>query len=229
MKTYLGFCTQSGTKDALKSKYGKYSILSSEQFSEIDVVSPYYENAKKLPERYNHLINSYKHEDCVLVLTHDDLVITDKNWIDKLHKALEMYDVVGLAGGTNATISRPCLWHVMCSERSGTVTHVNLSNNSTFNTHFGKNGRVLILDGLFLAFNPKKLFNQGITFDESNPCIAHFYDIDFSLTCNKHQLKLGTVNINATHCSPGLREYTQDWLKGEEWFLNKISSGGYYI
>ena len=115
----------------------------------------------------------------------------------------------------------------MCKNRSGTVTHVNLSDNSTFNTHFGKNGRALILDGIFLAFNPKKLFKRGIKFDESNPCIAHFYDIDFSLTCNKNKFKLGTINIEATHCSPGLREYTQDWLKGEAWFLDKFNRGEY--
>ena len=227
MKTYLGFCTQSSTKDALKNKYGKYSILDSEQISDIDIVSPYYENTKKLPERYNQLIKSYRHEDCALVLTHDDLVITDKNWISKLHKALETYDIVGLAGGTEATITKPCLWHIMCKNRSGTVTHVDLSDNSTFNTHFGKNGRALILDGIFLAFNPKKLFKRGIKFDESNPCIAHFYDIDFSLTCNKNKFKLGTINIEATHCSPGLREYTQDWLKGEAWFLDKFNRGEY--
>ena len=175
MKTYLGFCTQSSTKDALKIKYGKYSILNSEQISDIDIVSPYYENTKKLPERYNQLIKSYRHEDCALVLTHDDLVITDKNWISKLHKALETYDIVGLAGGTEATITKPCLWHIMCK----------------------------------------------------NPCIAHFYDIDFSLTCNKNKFKLGTINIEATHCSPGLREYTQDWLKGEAWFLDKFNRGEY--
>jgi hypothetical protein len=229
MKTYLGFCTQSRTSDALKSKYGNHSILNSEQIAEVNVLSPCYENTKKLTERYNQLIKTYSNEDCVLVLTHDDLVITDKNWISKLHKSLETYDVVGLAGGSDATVTSPCLWHIMCTKRSGTVTHINISNNSTFNTYFGKNGRVLILDGIFLAFNPKKLYQQGITFDESNPCVAHFYDIDFSLTCNKNKLKLSTINISATHCSPGLREYTQDWLKGEAWFLNKFTSGGYYV
>ena len=55
----------------------------------------------------------------------------------------------------------------------------------------------------------------------------NFYDIDFSLTCNKKKLKLGTTNIDVIHSSPGLRGYNKEWLARETWFLNKFKSGEY--
>lgn len=230
MKVYLGYCSQHANILDLNIAKGKYCITESYEYNNVTSI-PYYNNKEKLTKRYNEIIDRLSNEDCILVLVHDDVVITDKNWIEKLHNSLEKYDIVGLAGTSEATIRQPCLWHIMGSrdKHTGCVNHVNFADNSVYATNFGKHGRALILDGLFLAFNPKKIAKYGIKFDESNPCIAHFYDIDFSLTCNKHQLRLGTANIQVTHSSPGLREFTQDWKNGEQWFLNKFNRGGYYI
>jgi hypothetical protein len=229
MNVYLAYCSQYLNIIALNENK-PFNITKSFDYSKINSV-PYFNNKQKLSKQYNETIKRLVNEDCILVLAHDDVVITDKDWINKLHIGLQEYDVVGLAGTSEATIRQPCLWHLMSAREklTGTVNHVNFADNSTFTTHFGKPGRALILDGLFLAFNPKKIAKQGIEFDETNPCIAHFYDIDFSLTCNKHQLTMGTINIQATHSSPGLKSFSKDWLEGQDWFLNKYSSGGYYI
>jgi hypothetical protein len=114
-------------------------------------------------------------------------------------------------------------------DHRGKVSHVSDGGNGTFVTYFGKHGRVLILDGLFLAFNSKRVYQAGAFFDESNPCVAHFYDIDFSLTCNSKKLKLGTVDINVVHNSHGLRSFTDEWLSGQVWFLDKVKNGKYLI
>jgi len=229
-KVYIGYCSQYSNILNLSITKGKYCITESYEYNNVTPI-PYFNNKEKLTKRYNEIIKRLANEDCILVLVHDDVLITDKNWIEKLHNGLEKYDVVGLAGTSEASIRQPCLWHIMGprDKHTGTVNHVNFADNSTFTTYFGKPGRALILDGLFLAFNPKTIASKGIVFDETNPCIAHFYDIDFSLTCNKHQLKLGTINIQATHSSPGLRDFTQDWKDGEQWFLNKFNRGGYSI
>jgi len=95
------------------------------------------------------------------------------------------------------------------------------------NTNFGTSGRVLILDGLFLAFNPKKISEAGVRFDETCPAKFHFYDIDFSLQCNKAKLKLGTAEIEVVHSSPGLKSFTDEWLAGQKWFLDKANTGKY--
>jgi len=226
MNVYLSYCSTATSYSNLKER-SKFTIVNSEGLDGVALTSGAFNNKTAIAKVYNSYINTYKDEDCILVLAHDDILITDKNWIVKLHQALEKYDVVGLAGGSNPSIRQPCLWHIMCPREthSGTVGHH--VDNKTFKTHFGKTGRVLILDGLFLAFNPKKLFNTGVKFDESCPAGFHFYDIDFSLACNKAKLKLGTININVTHASPGLKSFTKEWLEGQDWFLNKFNRGEY--
>lgn len=230
----------------LHKNVGKYNILSS-QLGGMSIEPNYtkysrhvdYGNTESLAKRYNTFIEHYATtrtpgydytDDDILVLAHDDIVINER-WtlFDKLKAGLEKYDIVGLAGGSNPVISPPCLWHLMCDKStwSGNVGHVAPGSNDIYGTHFGPYGRVLILDGLFLAFKPKKIYDLGIKFDESCPAKFHFYDIDFSLTCNKNRLKLGTVNIDVTHSSPGLKAYTPEWLAGQEWFINKFKSGKY--
>ena len=184
MKVYLTYCSQHLNVITLNTNIS-FNVTKSFDYSKTYPI-PYFNNKHKLSKKYNETIKRLANEDCILVLVHDDVVITDKEWINKLHTGLEKYDMVGLAGTAEATISKPCLWHIMGprEKHTGTVNHVNFSDNSTFTTHFGKNGRALILDGLFLAFKPQKFFKQGIMFDESNPCVAHFYDIDFLLICS---------------------------------------------
>jgi len=227
MNVYLGFCSPDESEQANKKRLGKYSIYNSECFKNITAINPLLSNTDSIAKQYNKLIQTYSSQDCILVLAHDDVLITDKNWINKLKIALDKYDVAGLAGGKDPAIAKPCLWHLMCptTKHSGTVGHH--MDNNTFKTHFGPTGRVLLLDGLFLAFNPKKIYEAGVKFDETCPAKFHFYDIDFSLTCNKAKLKLGTINIDVIHASPGLRSYTKEWLDGQEWFLNKFNRGEY--
>jgi Glycosyltransferase like family len=227
MNVYISFCSTATSYSDLK-KRSKFTILNSERLENVKTANGAFNNKTAIAKVYNSYIDSHKDEDCILVLAHDDVVITDKNWIEKLNQALNQYDVVGLAGGTNAAIREPALWHIMCPKDSlsGDVQHL-APNGNVFNTHFGKNGRVLLLDGLFLAFNPKKIAATGAKFDETCPAKFHFYDLDFSLTCNKNKLKLGTTNIEVVHSSPGLKSFTDEWLAGQKWFLDKARAGQY--
>jgi hypothetical protein len=225
MKIVLVYASQLEDSKSIQDRYGKYCIVNSERFNEITCLGSY-NNSRSLASVYNAFINE---EEYITVLAHDDLLIRDKNWIEKLKNALDAYDVIGLAGGSEAKITPPCLWHLMCpsSTHRGCVSHVNEDRKGTFVTNFGKQGRVLLLDGLFLAFKTKRLFEAGVRFDETNPAKFHFYDIDFCMTCNSKKLKLGTVNIDAVHNSHGLRKYTEEWKAGQAWFMQKFSDGKY--
>ena len=225
MKIVLAFASQSENSDNLKQKYGKYCITNSERLEEVTCLGSY-SNTRSLAKVYNTFLNE---DERITVLAHDDLLIRDKNWIEKTRESLEKYDVVGLAGGSSAKITPPCLWHLMCPSEThrGCVSHVNENRKGTFVTNFGKQGRVLLLDGLFLAFKTKKLFEAGVKFDETNPANFHFYDIDFCMTCNSKKLKLGTTYIDVVHNSPGLKSYSDQWKAGQAWFMQKFADGKY--
>ena len=225
MSIVIAYASQTAESSGVEEKYGKYCIVKSERLGEV-TQRAFYNNTTSLPRVYNKCIEE---ENNIVVLAHDDVLIRDVKWIEKLYSALEVYDVVGLAGGSNAKITPPCLWHIMCPRDThrGCVSHVNENKKGTFVTNFGKQGRVLLLDGLFLAFNPKRLRDVGAKFDETNPAGFHFYDIDFSLTCNSKKLKLGTANIDVVHNSPGLKKYTDEWLSGQAWFMQKNIDGKY--
>jgi len=209
----------------IEEKYGKYCITKSVGLENANLHG-IFNNKTALSKVYNTFI---KNEDVITVLLHDDVLIRDENWLQKIKDGLKKYDIIGLAGGSNAKVVEPCLWHIMCPTDTlrGCVSHVNVDGNGTFVTNFGIQGRVLMLDGLFLAFNTKKVFSSGAKFDESNPAKFHFYDIDFSLTANSKKLKLGTVHIDVVHNSHGLKKYTEEWLAGQAWFKQKFNDGKY--
>lgn len=220
----------STTKAQFKETYYKDNELleiqktlnTSMPFVSFEVV---YNNTEALSKVYNRYINN-DNKDYILVFVHDDLCIEDVLLHKKLNKAMESYDVVGLAGiKAPITIKEPCLWHLMGDRKnmSGAVAHYEKEPSiKRFMTSFGPMPeRVVLLDGVFLAINTEKILEKGLKFDENNPAKFHFYDLHFSLDANNLGLKLGTWPIWCTHKSPGLENVTQEWLEGQKYFINK--------
>lgn len=182
-------------------------------------------NTTKLTEVYNQFITP-DYRDCIVVFVHDDVRFNVLGAGDELEQALTDYDVVGLAGCTTATIGKPALWHVMGPRNclSGAVAHpIARDSKEIFMSSYGPYPqRCVMMDGVFLGVKINSLLQAGVKFDTANPAIAHFYDLDFCLACNKAKLRLTTWPIYVTHRSPGLLS-TEDtsWKAGQEWFLDK--------
>ena len=45
--------------------------------------------------------------------------------------------------------------------------------------------------------------------------------VNYSMQCNKAGFKVGVGDILVTHNSPGLESFSEEFIKGQEWFLNK--------
>jgi GT2 family glycosyltransferase len=178
-----------------------------------------YNNSIGLSDIYNHAILNSPSEYVVLV--HDDVVIEDIFWLEKLEEGFKECDILGLAGATNAKIKSPAMWHLM-SERqdySGFVNHyIPNQPGKSFATSFGISPqRCVIMDGLFLAVKRSKLMDKGLMF---NPDFKfHHYDIDFCLQANKKGLKMTTIPLHVTHASGGESGLTQAWKDSEKHFL----------
>ncbi len=180
-------------------------------------------NTDSLQKVYNKAIDfAIKENMDHIVLCHDDIVLENFDY-EKLKTHFETYDVLGVAGASQLNIQEPALWHLMGGgfqggHLHGAVAHLNQGKKSM--TAFGPYPhQALIMDGVFLAIS-RKVFKK-IRFDEKCPAGFHFYDLAYTLDASLKGFKCGVVDAYITHASPGLREFTPEWNKGQKWFLKK--------
>jgi len=181
-------------------------------------------NTKPLSVIYNKAIDmAIKGKKDYLVICHDDVII-ESDVPYKLPDILRNdFDVVGVAGTTECKLQEPALWHIMGGGFDGGKLHGAVAHgdeNTKHMTSFGSYPkRVVLIDGVFMAIH-RRVF-ENIRFDESNPSGFHFYDLDYSLQCHQAGFRIGVSDIMITHASPGLREFTPEFLEGQKWFLEK--------
>lgn len=180
-------------------------------------------NKDSLQKVYNKAIDfAIKENIEYLVLVHDDVILENFNK-KKLDENFKEFDMFGVAGTSEVKLQKPALWHIMGGgihgdNLHGAVAHIFGTRKSM--TSFGPYpSRVLMIDGVFMAIS-RKVFKK-VRFDEECPSKFHFYDLDYSLSAHKAGFKVGVSDVYVTHASPGLREFTEEFNKGQDWFLNK--------
>lgn len=185
----------------------KTKLLESLHGMEDDVtVNMITNNTQGLSQVYNKYLisdNLIKHD--IVLFVHDDVYIDDMRLKGKLYTAIESmkYDIVGLAGCTEARISKPALWHKMSTPNtwSGSVAHP--TKDAIQTTSFGPwPKRCLLVDGLFMAVNLRVALDREWKFNENFS--FHHYDLASCIDANKLKMKIGTFPIYVTHDSPGL-------------------------
>lgn len=184
-------------------------------------------NSKKgLSKFYNECIDRYKNSNDIkyLIFCHDDVQIINSDFIEQTKKALEIFDVVGVAGCLNPKIGEKNLWHWMTDKSNyrGIAGHPydKSIKDSFYVTSFGPTpSRVAIIDGVYMGVKLSKLAKSNVKFDEQFN--FHHYDIDFSLQCNKSSLKIGVWPILINHQSAGLEQFNQVWGESNDKFIKK--------
>ncbi len=187
-------------------------------------ISVHYEdkNTKSLQRCYNSFIDDARKNNIdIAVLIHDDVYINTRDLYSLISKAAGKYNVFGLAGATTCKVGSPALWHLMSDrqDQRGCVAHG--SEDSYMYTSFGPvPSRCLVIDGVFIGINIKEL-PENVRFDESYPSKFHYYDIDFSLECNRNHVTIGVVDIPIIHNSPGLTNPDKEFYDGQSYFIKK--------
>lgn len=186
-------------------------------------------NTEPLAKVYNNAIDSSNAD--FLIFCHDDISIEDNRVFQKIIEYVgedSQYSICGLAGSTKCIVGEKNLWHLMAgrNQLSGAVGHYTQDGEKTgecFMTNFGVTPqRCILLDGLFIAVNLKKIKEVGLRFDENNPSGFHFYDLHFCLEANRLGLKMTTAPIWVVHRSHGLQSIDdKSWKEGNEYFKSK--------
>lgn len=181
-----------------------------------------FNNRQGLPKVYNEFLDLAIREKFEYVMFIHDDVHLEHDPRPKLEKLFQEYDIVGVAGCSKAEIKSPALWHLMGQGHlHGAVAHKH--GDKKYMTSFGSYPqRLVMIDGVFMAFNRKAI--ETVRFDEDCPSGFHFYDLLISKICVDKGLKIGVGDIMITHESPGLREFSEDWLAGESYYLSKYGN-----
>ena len=176
-----------------------------------------FDNKEGLPKIYNQFLTD-EYKDKKLIFVHDDVIIDDLFWEEKLTIAFEKYDIVGLAGSKKCNLASTVpAWHLMCNREDmvGEVAHS--KDKKSWTTVFGPtDSRALILDGLFISVNVKRLLETNTKFDEN--FTFHHYDISFCLRANQNRLKMGVYPIKVTHFGLGDSMRTSEWSESASKF-----------
>ena len=188
-------------------------------------------NNRPLGVCYNEVIDSADPQT-ILVFLHDDLSIDDWYVEQRLEQALDVFDVVGVAGNRRCQRHQETWWMLPSSlvegkrilDRwdheflSGAIAH-GQAPYARPSLYGACPSRVALLDGVFLAARAGRLQHSGVRFD---PRLAfHHYDLDFCRSASAAGLRIGTWPIALTHASRGESVHSPAWAESVEIYLRK--------
>lgn len=163
-------------------------------------------NDKPLGEIYNHVIEFSRDNAAILLFVHDDVIIADFWWPQRLHKALQNFDIVGVVG-TTKRIPNQCSW-VFTSVPGEWHDQRYFSGSigigwplEIIHAYGPTSQRCQLLDGVFLAVHSGTLITSGLRFDPRFD--FHFYDLDFCRQAEILGLSMGTTDVSVIHRSGG--------------------------
>lgn len=169
-------------------------------------------------------------DDDIMCFIHEDVVILDPNFREKINLVFKKNTNVGMVGVCGATeMSKRGGWymntpniingHLMQEYSDGSSKHL------TFGDNIGYFNNVVI-DGFFMAIKGKLLID-GLRFDEKAYTGFDFYDLDISLSVLEKGFDVVVADILFKHKSEGNGVTTDNWKKNKEIFIKKWENKGY--
>jgi glycosyltransferase involved in cell wall biosynthesis len=175
-------------------------------------------DAKSLAEGYNRGMAQSTGD--ILCFSHDDILILDPDFAEKISERLQIYDILGFAGTTRLVAGG---W-IGAGALRGAVAHAVPRKNFSLDV-FGVgdwpvSGDIQAIDGLLMIATRAAAQATGfdaITFDG-----FHHYDLDFSFSAYLAGRKLGVCcDIPIIHASTG--NFNHQWQQYSVRFLQKYA------
>lgn len=191
------------------------------------------DNKRGLSEIYNEAARlNEAGPDQILMFLHDDVMLVDLFWEERVISALQTFDVLGVAGTTvrhpyqpswifkSLNLTTDQLTRENLALLSGTVGHGDCFPPRNVSRYGPVPREVKLLDGLMLCMRAS-LFPQTLQFDERFD--FHFYDMDICRQAEAKGLKCGTVDISLVHKSGG-NFGSEAWRAGYAKYIEKWGS-----
>lgn len=219
MKIFAVVCTR--TKEFSKVTQDLFNTLSSFGV-EIKVMTnqtSIFEAYKKGLDRCNASDND------IIIFCHDDIELLDTKaeFLAKLYHCIANPQA-GIVGPAGTTVLGPtAVWwdHNLWKDgfHSGAVYH-RRDNGEVYNTVYGPNRKVVVLDGLFLA--ARKCVWDAVGMEKPSYFEGDwdFYDIHYTSKAHSLSLENHTIPIKIIHHSIGDITGRDSWHKNREAFIN---------
>jgi GT2 family glycosyltransferase len=184
-------------------------LLGAEPFEIIGI-----HNAKGICEGYNRGLAQSKGDP--VIFSHDDIEIWTPEFLPRLRRHLERFDIIGVAGTSRligpgwASSGRPFT--------AGQITHPCAGEFQVtfFGAHHRAMGGIQAMDGLFLAFRRDVI--QRVGWDASTFSGFHCYDIDCTYRAYRQGFRLAVaIDLPMFHQSGG--RYDTVWQREAERFM----------
>ncbi|MCL2020820.1 MAG: glycosyltransferase family protein [Betaproteobacteria bacterium] len=158
-------------------------------------------DARSLAEGYNRSLKRARGN--IVVFPHDDILILDPDFAQKISQRLQDFDILGFVG-TRRVIAENW-WHAGFPWSSGAVAHIynNKLHLNAWNTDpWPVVDNIQGIDGLCIMARREAV--EEIGFDETTFDGFHLYDLDFSFSAWQAGKKLGVCcDIPLIHTSVG--------------------------
>lgn len=218
MKIKLVVATRASEEDFFsKTATGRSLSFNKPPFLEIRLFP---ENTLGLSAVYNQAIKESTDPNVTFVFAHDDLLILDFWWYDRVKEGLENFEILGVAGNRSRIPMQPG-WNFLQEDPKNVSGIVGEGKEypPTLLAVFGApKQKVLLLDGLFLAIETTTIHKYNLMFDERFE--FHFYDIDFCRQAEIKGVSCGTWDISLIHQSTGDFN-SESWKSSFEKYLKK--------
>ncbi|MCU1693582.1 MAG: strF [Frankiales bacterium] len=177
-------------------KYSEVAALGLKEHAERDTVVLERREQPSIFAAYNSLLQEAQTIPDLegLVLLHEDVLVRDRDWLNKLRAAFTDPEV-GVVGVYGCRRPESLAWHTQASAR-GYVEE------TRFVIDKGRSREdVDVLDGLFLALSPRVV--RDLTFDEHRFQGWHGYDADICLQARALGLRAMTEFVDLLHDAKG--------------------------
>ena len=182
------------------------------------------ENTSGLPDIYNQAIEHAATDPAILIFIHDDVHLSDFYWGKHLTSALNLFDIVGVAGNKRRN-PKQASWYFLndaylrddVQYLSGVVGHGKGFPADDLSVYGEPGQECKLLDGLLIAVKSETLIKNELRFDPQFD--FHFYDIDFCRQAELKGLKMGTCHVSLIHESGG--DFNEAWRQMYQKYLTK--------